>query len=748
MAVTSSDAALHDAFALHRAGKIPEAEAIYRAILERVPEHPEALHHLGLIEAERGRLDEADRLMTLSDRLKPGDPDWRFNLGRLAALRGDLPRSRDLFASVLAQEPGNIDAAISLGSALLQLGHLPSARAQLDAALRRAPDRPDALTVLGLTEAATGNLAEAERLCREAARRAPEWADARGNLGHVLRTLGRDAEAAAECRQALALQPGHVEALVNLGMIAYDRRALDEARDCFERALRARPGHTEARFGLAEALIADGRVSEGRAVLADLVRENPRNWRARWASLVSFPIVYANQNEIDAERRRFADALDHFAANVESHLADDAAAMAAAVGFSTNFHLHYSGGDVRPLQERYGRLIGRIAEAAYPMHAQPLPARRAEGKIRVGFASSFFHRHSVMKSHGCWIADLPRDRFEVVLFHLGGPIDDTTEAIRSAARWIACGALTQAQLIDRLTAESLDALIWLDIGMDAKVQIPAALRLARLQATGFGHPVTSGLTTIDAYLTGELMEPAGGEAHYTEALVRLPNLSVSYAQPRLAVGADAGPVPEVIQRLKNDGRVVYLCAQSLFKLTPTQDDLIARIAEAVPNAAFAFIAHPSSRATEVLRGRLARRLKAQGIAPEGRMVFLPRLSEAAFLAANRAVDVVLDSSEWSGFNSTLEALATGTPVVAMPGATMRAHHSHGILTMAGLNELIAADADGYVALAVRLGRDPDFRERMGRAVEERRGRVFDDLKPVAALADWLEHAVSAGADRA
>lgn len=745
MAMASPDAALRDAFALHRAGKIEEAEAIYRAILARAPEHPEALHHLGLIEAERGRLDEADRLMALSDRLKPGNPDWRCNLGRLAALRGDLPRARDLFASVLAQEPGNVDASVSLGSALLQLGHLPSAREQLDAALRRAPDRPDALTVLGLIEAAAGNLAEAERLCREAARRAPDWADAHGNLGHVLRMQGRDAEAVAECRQALALQPGHAEALVNLGMIAYDRRALDEARDCFERALSARPGHAEARFGLAEALIADGRVAEGRAILTDLVRENTRNWRARWASLVGFPIVYASRDEIDAERRRFADELDRLAADVETHLADDAAAIAAAVGFSTNFHLHYTGGDVRPLQERYGRLIGRIARTAYPKHAQPLSVKRREGKLRVGFASSFLYRHSVMKSHGCWIADLPRNRFEIVLFHLGGPVDDTTEAIRSAARWIACGALTQAQLIERIAAESLDALIWLDIGMDAKVQIPAALRLAPVQATGFGHPVTSGLTTIDTYLTGDLMEPAGGAAHYIEALVRLPNLSVSYAEPRLAAGSDA--VPEAIRRLKDDGRVVYLCAQSLFKLTPVQDDLVARIAEAIPNAGFAFIAHPSSRATEVLRGRLARRLEAQGIAPEGRIVFLPRLSEAAFLAANRAADVVLDSSGWSGFNSTLEALSAGTPVVAMPGATMRAHHSHGILTMAGLGELIAADADGYVALAARLGLDADFRARMRQAVEERRGRVFGDAKPVAALADWLEQAVGAGVDR-
>ena len=142
----------------------------------------------------------------------------------------------------------------------------------------------------------------------------------------------------------------------------------------------------------------------------------------------------------------------------------------------------------------------------------------------------------------------------------------------------------------------------------------------------------------------------------------------------------------------------------------------------------------------MLRRRLGKRLAADGIAEEGRIVFLPRLSEAAFRAVNKAATVVLDSVEWSGFNSTIEALVAGTPVVAMPGATMRANHSYGILTMVGLNELITPDADGYVDLAVQLGTNPEFRARMSRAVIERFGKLLDDSAPIAALAAWIEKA--------
>ena len=741
----SPQAALFDAFALHGAGKLQEAEAIYRGILDHAPEHPEALHHLGLIAAEAGRLDEADRMMTLSDRLKPGNPDWQFNLGRVAALRGDLVRARALFESVLAQEPRNTDALASLGSVFLQLGDAGQARARLGSALLSAPDRPDIVTALGLAELGCDNAADAERLCREAVRLAPGWADAHNNLGYVLRMLGRNEEAEAECRQALALQPEHAEALANLGAIAHERRAFEDARGYFERVLTVRPDHPDARFGLAEAMIASGRLAEGRAVLDALIRENPRNWRARWASLVSFPIVYASQDEVDAERRRFGEELDRISRDIEAHLAEDLAGILAAVGFSTNFHLHYTGGNVRPLQERYGRLIARIAHAAFPQRAQPQrPSRAKDSRIRIGFASSFLYRHSVMKSHGRWITELPRDRFDVVAFRLGGPVDAVTEAIKKSSRWVDCSALNQGQLIERIASEALDALIWLDIGMDAKAQIPAALLLAPVQATGFGHPVTSGLPTIDAYLTGDLMEPAGGEAHYTETLVRLPNLSVSYPYPTIPVGE----LPEAIRHLKVNGRTIYLCAQSLFKLMPAQDDVFARIAEKVPGSAFVFVAHPSPRVTDVLRHRLMAVFDRRGLVTEERIVFLPRLSEGSFLAVNRAADIVLDSFGWSGFNSTLEALAMGTPVVATAGATMRAHHTHGILTMAGLHELIAADEDGYVDLAVRLGTDTVFLDRMRQSVVERRNRVFDDPVPIEALAEWIERAARASGSQA
>ncbi|MGE5538023.1 MAG: tetratricopeptide repeat protein [Gemmatimonas sp.] len=733
-----ADASLAEAFEHHRAGRLRDAERIYRAVLSGAPANAAALHHLALVEAAQGRLAEADELMSRSVALAPGNADWTFNLGRLAALRGELERARDLFQRVADGEPENVDALIALGSVLLQLRKPDEAKRWLERAAALAPARPDLLTTRGLVAQDTGAPADAERLCREAIRRAPQWPDAHTNLGYVLRRQGRHADAEVACREALAVDPNHADALVNLGLVCQSLKRPDDAIETFGRALKVRPASIEARYGLGASLIAVGRLAEGRPVLEALCAEQPRNWNVRWANLIGLPIVYRSDDEIAGELRRFSDELGRLERDVEAHLATDAAEMAAALTLGTAFHLHYAGGDVRDLQDRYGKLIGRIAAAAYPEHAERALSRppTAGRRLRVGFASSFLHHHSMMKTHGCWISDLPRDRFEVIVFQLGGPSDWRTEQLKAGTTWIDCAALDQRALVARIAAERLDAMIWPDIGMDPQVQVPAALRLAPLQAVGIGHPVTTGFRTLDAFLSSDAMEGPDGERHYTEPLVRLPNLSVSYPWPPDAVG-DA---PADMRRLRSQGRVVFLCAQSLFKLIPAQDDVFARILAGTPDSVLVLISHSASAVTDVIRGRVAERLRARGVG-EDRVVFLPRLSQSDFLAANRAADIVLDSFGWSGFNSTMEALAMGAPVVTCPGATVRARHAYGVLRMAGLDDLVAATPDEYVALAVRLGRDPALRQEMAAAVSARRSRVFGDGTAVAAFAEWIDSGV-------
>lgn len=250
--------------------------------------------------------------------------------------------------------------------------------------------------------------------------------------------------------------------------------------------------------------------------------------------------------------------------------------------------------------------------------------------------------------------------------------------------------------------------------------------------------MTSGLPTIDHFLSSDLMEPDHADVHYSEHLVRLPNLGNCYEFPDIPDVARSEAHPS-----EEDGEIVYLCSQSLFKLLPQYDALYARIAAQVPNSRFWFIAHRSDFVTNQFKERLARAFSRQNLAADEHCVIHRRMNYSDFLALNQRADVALDSVLWSGHNSTFDAIACGLPVVTLPGPMMRGRHSYGILKMIGVEDTIARDEDQYVELAVRLAKDDKWRKRVANKVEEAKSRAFNDETPVRALEDFLEGACRA-----
>jgi predicted O-linked N-acetylglucosamine transferase (SPINDLY family) len=269
----------------------------------------------------------------------------------------------------------------------------------------------------------------------------------------------------------------------------------------------------------------------------------------------------------------------------------------------------------------------------------------------------------------------------------------------------------------------------------------ASLRLAPVQAMAFGHPETTGLPAIDYFLSSELMEPADAEALYTEKLIRLPNLAIHY-EP-----LDVVPEPVDLERhgVRPDA-IKYLCCQSLHKYLPRHDDLLPRIARAVPTAQFIFIRHHLGH--EIFQRRLTTAFAAAGLDAANHVVFVPFLGPGAYAGLNAACDVYLDSLEWSGGNTTLEAGAAGLPIVTVAGKFLRGRVSAAILRMMDVTETIAHDEEDYVALAIRLGQDSTWRRSMAAKVKARTNRIYGDMTPVHALeqmiVSWCSSAPTSG----
>jgi CRISPR-associated protein Csy1 len=318
------------------------------------------------------------------------------------------------------------------------------------------------------------------------------------------------------------------------------------------------------------------------------------------------------------------------------------------------------------------------------------------------------------------------------MFYLHPVYDAVASRIEKQVAGVAhCPRWLPSQIEAEVRAQELDVLVYPELGMDATTFALAALRLAPLQCAGWGHPVTTGHPTIDVFFTSAAMEPADGEAHYGERLVRLPGIGTSYAMPEApppATRAELG--------LPEDGALL-LCPQSLFKIHPDDDVLFARVLAAAPAARLVLFEgrHPAVTAKSL--ARLDRTLAAAGVDRGGRVLVRAPLRHDEYLRLNQACDAMLDTTRWSGGNTSLDAIAVGLPMVTLPGRFMRARQSAGMLGLMGIGELVARDADDYLRIAARLAQDRPWRDACSARLAAERGRIFDDRAPVAALADAL-----------
>jgi protein O-GlcNAc transferase len=336
-----------------------------------------------------------------------------------------------------------------------------------------------------------------------------------------------------------------------------------------------------------------------------------------------------------------------------------------------------------------------------------------------------------------WLSQLDRQRFRVFGYHTGISQDAETQAAVALCDRFVQGPLSIDGWRTEILADAPHILIYPEIGMDPIAASLAAQRLAAAQCNSWGHPDTSGFPTIDYFLSSDLMEPPNGQDHYTERLVRLPNLSV-YCEP---IKPPSASIVRQDLGLRST-TIVYWCGQSLYKYLPQFDEVFPRIALAVRDCQFAFIQHHQGvHINELFRQRLNRAFAAFGLKADDYCTLLPRLDAQKFVAATGLCDVFLDSINWSGCNSTLESLPHDLPIVTLTGPMMRGRHSTAILKMMGVTETIAETIDDYVSIAVRLGLDEPWRMAVKAKISASKGRIYFDKACISGLEKFLNDVV-------
>jgi CRISPR-associated protein Csy1 len=645
-------------------------------------------------------------------------------LHRLIALRPGKPDYRRILSQALARH----------GHALRRAGKSVEAEQSFESACNTWSDNDDArfnlAVLLGLRRAYRQALSHWRTLVE----RKPGDPNVQIEFADCLAMNDRPEQARALLSDLPAMERLDAPLRLRLAQAWADADDTDNARTALT-GLDPKPEQARRLMDLADALSHASDIPAAQRayrLAAQACNDGKRSpgLRAELGCRLALPAVYANDADLHAHRARYgtnvAELPSEFPPEKLAGFELDLSQLAR-----TNFFLAYQGGDDRDLQSAYGRWLGSSAPVFAPKIAG-LPTGSEQGRARIGLVGSIFRYCTAGSYFASWVRLLSEQGYEVHVFQLGPAFDDFTEALaKPAARLHRITARLDA-FARTLFDAKCDLLIYPEIGMEARVLPLAALRLAPRQVCAWGHPVTTGLPTMDGYFTCAEMEPADAASHYSEPLLLLPGIGTEYAQPPLP-----GPVSRAELGLP-EGRRLYLFPHALYKLHPDNDKVMTAIAAHDPDSVLVMFCSEARAALAPFRRRVDAAFRQAGLDPERHLCVLPMSSRERFLQIVRTCDVMVDSLHWSGGNTSLDALLCGLPLVTCPGKYMRSRQSAAMLRRMGMDELIVGTPDELVRLSVEIANSTEHRQHVCQRIRKCLPDLFDATGLGVALRDHVE----------
>ncbi len=710
----------------HQAGRLAEARALYERVLTLDPRQPDALNLLGMIDHAHGHsalgLDRIKQAIAINPRV----PGFYTNLGIVLHSLGDSHAAAQALRQALHIKPDHLAALQNLGVVQQALGDFSLAAQTYLTALKINPGLRDVWNNLGICQARSGPAEAALQSFHRAIQIDAQFWAARINAAGLLLMMGRLDETEQLCRAILQRQPAQAEVHNTLGLVLMKRNHFKEAATAFRAALGVRPDYDEAALNLGNALFELGEQHEAMAHYRAIVARSPDHAAARLTlAVATIPMMSMSRAQSEQVPEDFAQAT----LDLEAWASSRPGALAKAIGTAQPFLLAYRPDDATAPLARFGRLIAREAALAQPSAKARTGTVAGRARLRLGIVSG------QVRSHPVWqiilrgiLEGLDRERFDLRLYDTGHLRDAETDwastrvdhhqrPLHSAEAWA-----------DHIRQEAPDILLYPEVGMDPVVGALAPLRLAPLQVASWGHPISTGLPTMDLYLSGEAIEPDEAQSHYTEQLIRLPGTGVltRFGTPQSRIWS--GPP-------RQPGHVRFALCQQPMKFDPGDDALLARIAqEAGPCEFWVVQSRKHPWASELLMKRLAGAFAAAGLDPGRYLRPTPWMDQSEFLGFLDEVDVMLDCPAFSGYTTAWQAIHRGTQIVTLEGPSMRQRLASGLLRQIGRSEGIARDSEHYVTLAVEQAersRSEDARRRSG--VAEAASRADGNSSAISAM---------------
>lgn len=710
---------LDAAMALHRQGRLGEAEAAYLRVPAGVPQQADALHGLGIIALQRAQPSSAVDLITSALALSDSDPHMHANLARALSEMGRPLEALERLDQAIARNPRFTAALINRGNLLLELSRPAEAlscfehAAQLDprdakafngaanawldlnqpaqalaafsTAITLQPDEPLFLVNRALAFRQLNRSDEALQDCRLAKALGDATAQLLFVEANALLDLGHSAQALSSFDSALALEPRSAKILNGRGVallaLARPEAALQSFESCLQQSNPSGSSSAilvQARFNRVTALKELGRRSEALQALEELAAAAPDLTHVRGALL--------HERLSQGDWRGYSQAVD-----ATVHAVDRGVAAAAPFEFLAIT-------DSPSAQLRCARLHVASYLGLPSAPWRPWQRERHE-RLKIAYLSGDLHNHATAQLAAGLFEMHDRSRFEVAGISFG---PDDGSALRSRLahafeHFVDVRGLSESAVIELLEHFEVD--IAVDLKGYTYRSRPSLLarRVAPIQVSYLGYPGTLGVDWMDYLIADSVVIPEEEIRHYSEAVVWMPRC--------YQVNDSARPYPMSRPTRAEVGlpeaSLVLCCFNASYKLNPPMFDIWMRLLQSVPSAVLWLL--------EDLPGfadRLRAECAARGVDPS-RLVFAPRTDPIRYLERQPLADLFLDTLPCNAHTTCSDALWMGVPVLTCAGRAFASRVAASIVSTAGFPELVTDSLVDYERRALELLRAPE-----------------------------------------
>ncbi len=718
-------------FNLLKMGNFDEADAFFIVAYKIDSKNIDALNLLGIRSYQKQDLQQALIWLNQANLLQADSPHTLNTLGLTYIALGEYQKALEHLDLAITHDFSIPEIHNNRGHALKGLKQHSRALEAFNQAIKLRPNYSEALNNMGVILLEDGQMETAIQCFKNAIHINQNFSEAFNNLGNALTEIGRYELSFDAFKQAIKINSQYIDAYINFGNSLKRAKQYTTAIQCYERALSMNHSNGKIYNLLGETYYDIGNLDLSKENFGKACELAPHNDALRIALAISqIPKVAKSAMELNDSRVNFANQLK-ILKDLSKDIHTDVELVSKLISRHP-FHLAYQEENNKDLIAQFGLIcIEQAKKIQSVINTQIFRANKSQ-KIQLGIISSYFCDHPVWHAITKGLVEnLDSNLFEIHIFNAAGSEDQETVLAQQKSRSYLRHAGSNEGLINAIIQRNLDVLLYPEIGMNPTIKTLACLRLAPLQIASWGHPETTGLPTIDFFISGKAFEPNGYPENYSEHIMALPNLGTYFKWEHI-VAANVD-----INALGLDQSAPFLiCAGSPSKYSPENDYVFVEIAKRLGKCQFVLF-NFQSELSSLLKTRLNQAFLDANLNPEDFIRFIPFLPKDSFYGLMLKSTLYLDTIGFSGFNTAMQAIDCELPIVTLEGKYMRGRFAAGILNSMNLGNLVCKSHQEYVDRTIQLIEEKEVLHAYKKSIADAKMGLIEDMEPIKAFESFL-----------